>query len=102
MQDYRWTQDWFYACRWIDPVHFENALRWGPFTHKQEYTYLTHKKLFPESAYSNNWALTPSEYRAKFEEMISLAPESKQLHWSSKYHNKHKNKGINRGKNYEY
>jgi len=103
LQEYRWSRDWFYACRWIDPAHFENVLRSGPFTHKQEYTYLTHRKLCPKTPYDANWALNPAEYREKYAELVSLAPDSNKLMWSDKYHHSKHNKGqINRINNYQY
>ena len=103
LQEYRWSRDWFYACRWIDPSHFENVLRSGPFTHKQEYTYLTHRKLCPEIPYDANWALSPAEYREKYAELVSLAPDSKTLMWSDKYHkSQHIKIKTKRIDNYQY
>ena len=100
LQDYRWSQDWFYACRWIDPQYFQDILSRGPFTLKQEYTFLTHKKLFPECPYSDNGVLSPTEYRNKYAELVSLAPNDTKLHWSTKYHSKRRSQ--NKVRNYQY
>ena len=91
MLDYQKTQDWFYACRWIQPRNFKNVLKNpGGFTLKQEYVYLTHRYLFPEDFESELGALNPQQYRQKYEELLSLAPKDDKLQNPEKYMNKMK------------
>ena len=75
--DFRRTKDWFYSLRWIPPKTLMHVLL-QPYTFKQEYVYLTHRKLYPKTSYFN-LHLNPQEYRAKYAELLSLAPKSDAL-----------------------
>ena len=90
LQDFRQTQDWFYSLRWIPPEFFENILKESPFSLRQEYAYLSHKKLHPLSFYSDNGTLRPHEYRQKYAGLMSLLPEvgADELNFSPKYKKK--------------
>ena len=71
------TQDWFYSLRWVPSRHFKNLLKGGTFTHKQEYIYLTHRKLSPtrkdQSGYETKMGmLNPQQYRKMYSDLVSL------------------------------
>ena len=86
MADFCATKDWFYACRWIPPRLFRNILKSAPFTVKQEYVYLTHKKLHPTEGYlSPNGQLQPTLYKRLFSKYLSLAPDTLELQDPMKY-----------------
>ena len=90
LQDFRNSQDWLYACRWIQPSLYEKVLKSLPYTIRDEYMYLSHKKLHPTDFLSENALLNPQEYRAKMSYYIGFAPEDDgELKVSS---NHHKNK----------
>ena len=57
--------------------HFKNLLKGGTFTHKQEYIYLTHRKLSPtrkdQSGYETKMGmLNPQQYRKMYSDLVSL------------------------------
>ena len=90
--DFRRTQDWFYAMRWVPHQEMVKILRAAPFTFKQEYAYLAHKKLFPFPPISGGHGYTtregqmnPQEYRAKYSELVALAPDSDEKQSPDKY-----------------
>jgi len=67
------------------------------YTYKQEYTYLTHRKLHPEHIQSYLGMMTPQEYRSEYERYMSYAPKSDLEVMSNKYnHELNKYKSIPR------
>ena len=73
------TQDWFYSFRWVPARCFKNILKVGTFTHKQEYIYLTHRKLTPngkdqvQGGYETKMGmLNPQQYRKMYSDLVSL------------------------------
>ena len=86
LMDYRRSRDWFYAFRWLYPSYFLRVLAYSKtYTYKQEYTYLTHRKLHPEHIQSYLGMMTPQEYRSEYERYMSYAPKSDLEVMSNKY-----------------
>ena len=91
MLDYRRTRDWNYALRWVPPRFLRSNYLTKPFTFRQEYTYLTHKKLHPSDGFeSPNGMLSPSQYMHEYRKLMSLAPKSNQLQDPMKYAKQHR------------
>ena len=85
--DFYRTKDWFYSFRWVPARAFKKKLAsQHGYTFQEEYIYLTHRKLMPENYVSENGALNPTLYRQKYSELLNLAPKSKELQTSGKYH----------------
>ena len=90
--DYRRTQDWFYSLRWIPPAEFKRILCFK-YKIRQEYVYLTHKKLHPLKRKWDHWSLTregrmsPQDYKDVYAELIGMAPHSQKLLDPRKYLN---------------
>ena len=88
--DFYRTKDWFYSFRWVPARAFKNKLaHQHGYTFQEEYTYLTHRKLFPDNFVSENGFMNPKLYRQKYSELLALTPKSKELQTSGKYHRNH-------------
>merc|ERR1719431_1139296 len=74
LADYRQTRDWMYAFRWVPPRFFQSRLKAGPFPRREEAVYLAHKSLSPQITWSNEWCLSPKEYRQKYIEFLKQVP----------------------------
>ena len=86
LTDYRKSKDWFYAFRWLNSSFYLRVLAYSyTYTYKQEYTYLTHRKLQPDKINTYNGIMTPQQYRSEFERYMSLAPKSDLQVRSNKY-----------------
>ena len=83
--DYRRHRDWFYALRWIYPALFMRVLINTAYTYQQEYTYLTHRKLYPSSYETELGLMTPTKYREEYKRYMSYAPKSEIRVQSMKY-----------------
>ena len=89
--DYRRHRDWFYAFRWLYPKHFMKVLMYTAYTYKQEYTYLTHRKLHPWGYETEMGLMTPTKYREEYKRYMSYAPQSEIRVQSMKYQKRHEN-----------
>ena len=82
MADFRWSKDWFYACRWIPARIFRAQAMINP-GHRNEAIYAAHHRLMPSGeSEESNLALNPVEYRRRYQEILKefksesgIAPE---------------------------
>ena len=86
MLDYNRTRDWNYALRWVPARFLKNNYLKQPYTFRQEYAYLTHKKLSPSDGFDSAYGkLCASQYKHEYKKLMSLAPKSNQLQDPAKY-----------------
>ena len=86
MLDYNRTRDWNYALRWVPPRFLKNNYLKKPYTFREEYAYLTHKKLSPSDGFDSTYGkLGASQYKHEYKKLMSLAPKSNQLQDPAKY-----------------
>ena len=79
--------------RWVPHQEMIIILNSAPFTFEQEYAYLAHKNFFHFHQFGKAMDLqlyiegqmNPQEYRAKYFELVALAPDSDERQSPSKY-----------------